>query len=403
MTSHEDERSAQLRAHHEELTTRHAQASASDSPGESLARCLELAEGALSLKRAGEARQWLDRVVGHDHAALRPQLLARALDLYALWYTRQGLLMPALAHLKRASRLHPAMERICARHEAFVRALSRDYDRASLSLTACLEDAQLSARERLEIALFASALCALRDDHTSARALFRSARSCAARHADALATHHLYLEAIGRGLQALDLEVERLKPHVLLSDLVWRDDPPQHAAAVMTPWLQRMFGPLGASDVTEQDAPLDLTSSDVLSTLPARWDELEALLALELLRRALEARTPQATLTLEVSVDGASWFRVSARHQERVDITTRASLKQILCALVDDALGQRHGVPLTELIKAGWPDEKITPDAAQSRVYTALYTLRELGLEGLIESHDRGYRLAPQVEVKVCR
>jgi DNA-binding SARP family transcriptional activator len=50
-----------------------------------------------------------------------------------------------------------------------------------------------------------------------------------------------------------------------------------------------------------------------------------------------------------------------------------------------------------ELIAAGWPDERMRPEAARQRLRTAIWTLRKLGLEPLLRTRDDGYLLDPHV------
>jgi hypothetical protein len=51
------------------------------------------------------------------------------------------------------------------------------------------------------------------------------------------------------------------------------------------------------------------------------------------------------------------------------------------------------------LIAAGWPGERILPKAGATRVYTALSTLRRLGLRGALLRRSGGYLLDPSLPI----
>jgi hypothetical protein len=50
-------------------------------------------------------------------------------------------------------------------------------------------------------------------------------------------------------------------------------------------------------------------------------------------------------------------------------------------------------LPVTAAFEAGWPGERANPTAAAMRVYTAIHSLRRLGLRGLLVRRRRGYVL----------
>ena len=54
-------------------------------------------------------------------------------------------------------------------------------------------------------------------------------------------------------------------------------------------------------------------------------------------------------------------------------------------------------LPPEALVSAGWPKERMAPEAAMSRLRTALSGLRRLGLRELLKRHPRGYLLDPCV------
>jgi hypothetical protein len=65
-----------------------------------------------------------------------------------------------------------------------------------------------------------------------------------------------------------------------------------------------------------------------------------------------------------------------------------------------DAPGE--GVPVEEVVRAGWPRERISATAALNRAYVALATLRKLGLRDLIVTGAGGYLLNPAVVVRLA-
>ena len=84
-----------------------------------------------------------------------------------------------------------------------------------------------------------------------------------------------------------------------------------------------------------------------------------------------------------------------------VDLSRRAPLSRILLLLArrrHEAPGEPVGVE--EIIRAGWPDERMGTRSALNRAYVALATLRKLGLRGLLQTGAGGYSLHPAVAVR---
>ncbi|UJR83296.1 hypothetical protein [Sandaracinus amylolyticus] len=81
-----------------------------------------------------------------------------------------------------------------------------------------------------------------------------------------------------------------------------------------------------------------------------------------------------------------------------VDLARRASLRRILVNLVArHARGESASV--ADLVAAGWPGEKMSAESGAERVYTAIATLRRLGLAPVLARRDGGYALDPAVVV----
>ncbi len=101
---------------------------------------------------------------------------------------------------------------------------------------------------------------------------------------------------------------------------------------------------------------------------------------------------------IEIGPDGR-WLRVLGG--KRVDLVRRGAVRRVLCALVSRRESAPGGaLSLDEVLAAGWPGEKVRFDAGSKRVHTAIWTLRKLGLEGLVVTRDDGYLLDPAVPVR---
>lgn len=95
-----------------------------------------------------------------------------------------------------------------------------------------------------------------------------------------------------------------------------------------------------------------------------------------------------------VHIDAAGgWIQPPDR--PRHDLSRRASLSRITAAF---AASQGQPLTVAALFAVGWPGETAAEDAARSRVYVALSTLRKAGLP--IERTADGYRLGEAVVVR---
>jgi hypothetical protein len=76
----------------------------------------------------------------------------------------------------------------------------------------------------------------------------------------------------------------------------------------------------------------------------------------------------------------------------------RVAPKRLLLALAQARLAHAGSVLAPqELVGAGWPNERMRPEAARQRLRTAIWTLRKLGLEPVLLTRDEGYLLDPAV------
>ena len=100
---------------------------------------------------------------------------------------------------------------------------------------------------------------------------------------------------------------------------------------------------------------------------------------------------------LHVSADRCQWFEWE---DEVVDLSRRGAPRRILARLVE-AHGEApgRGLDTDQIVEAGWPDEPLHPEAAKSRVYTAIRTLRDFGLRDVLLTTDEGYVLDPDVPI----
>ena len=134
----------------------------------------------------------------------------------------------------------------------------------------------------------------------------------------------------------------------------------------------------------------------ILSHTDGKRIASDARVARRLLIAAIARAETGKAPALTVGED-ARWFRIG--DGETVDLSKRRAPRLILQKLADArAKSPGHGVTLEEIIAAGWPGERIQPEAAAARAYTAIETLRELGLGELLVRRDDGYRRPGRVD-----
>lgn len=107
------------------------------------------------------------------------------------------------------------------------------------------------------------------------------------------------------------------------------------------------------------------------------------------------ARSPTIARRLRVGRD-ARWIELDGK---RVVLARRRSPRLILLALV---AAHRQGevvLSTAELLAAGWPGEIVLHEAGRNRVYTAVKTLRRLGLGDCLIRYDDGYLIDPSVNI----
>ena len=121
--------------------------------------------------------------------------------------------------------------------------------------------------------------------------------------------------------------------------------------------------------------------------------------ALRVLRKVVTGEDVTARDALVVW-PGASAF-ILPGSSERVTLPPGSPLRRILDHFVTRRL-ETPGeiVSIDEVIRAGWPDEKIGTDAALNRAYVALTKLRKTGLRDALLTTEGGYMLSEAIVVR---
>lgn len=128
---------------------------------------------------------------------------------------------------------------------------------------------------------------------------------------------------------------------------------------------------------------------------------VERWIGIRLVARLLDSDQAFEPEALKLAIDSNFyWFELAA--QERVDIRRRGPARLLLEAFVRNH-AEEPGEPLDldALFQAGWPDEKISLDAANKRVYAAIGTLRRLGFSDVLLTVDEGYLLDPSLDIEL--
>ena len=82
------------------------------------------------------------------------------------------------------------------------------------------------------------------------------------------------------------------------------------------------------------------------------------------------------------------------------DLRERHAVRRLLVKLVEQQrLAPGRGVSLAELQEAGWPGERILPEAASNRIYVAFNQMRKIGFKPWLKKDGDGYSLDPSLPV----
>lgn len=111
------------------------------------------------------------------------------------------------------------------------------------------------------------------------------------------------------------------------------------------------------------------------------------------------ARAPgDVEQALHIAPDGR-WFRLPTG--EYVSLHRRRSLRLVMQSLAKASTDSPDNpLSVEDLQEAGWPGERMRPDAGARRVYTALWTLRKLGLREILVRTDTGYYLNGRIKLE---
>lgn len=129
----------------------------------------------------------------------------------------------------------------------------------------------------------------------------------------------------------------------------------------------------------------------------------EVRFARRVLARRVEGRRNDASErdTRGIIVAGdASWLRIPS------GVTVRLGRARALARIVRELALERvrhpgRAVAAEELVRAGWPDERIVPSAAKNRLHVSITRLRKLGLEDAILREADGYMFDPALLLTV--
>ncbi len=96
--------------------------------------------------------------------------------------------------------------------------------------------------------------------------------------------------------------------------------------------------------------------------------------------------------------EASRWFEVAGLPV--VDLARRGPIRRILDALVERHIaGEEKAMDVNSVVAIGWPGENVPTEAGATRVYTAIRTLRRMGLEGVLLTRDEGYLIDPKIDV----
>lgn len=135
------------------------------------------------------------------------------------------------------------------------------------------------------------------------------------------------------------------------------------------------------SALLEATALLDRTAEQAKDNDDARF-------ATRMLRRLM----PVDAITVGA---GGAFFE---REGSRVELAARPTLARILDALAEARLSpEPRPLSPTDLLAAGWPGERVLPQAGQNRVRVALTALRNLGLRSVLLTVEGGHMIDPAI------
>jgi hypothetical protein len=151
------------------------------------------------------------------------------------------------------------------------------------------------------------------------------------------------------------------------------------------------------SSVLDGDAPMERATGKASTREPE-----EVRFARRIVTRRLEGRaaeSAQPTQGIVVAGD-ASWPRVASGATVRLG-RARALARIVRGLALERVRHPGRAVAADDLVRIGWPDERIVPAAAKNRLHVSITRLRKLGLEDAIVREADGYLFDPGIDVSV--
>jgi hypothetical protein len=139
---------------------------------------------------------------------------------------------------------------------------------------------------------------------------------------------------------------------------------------------------------------------DPMAGAPARLLDCsdDVRFAVRMLERALDKMGAASAGSPLVVGPECRWFTAG---NARVNLMRRGPMRLVLEALVRHRLDHPgEALRQDELLRAGWPGERVMAEAGSKRVRVAVAMLRRLGLEGVLVTRDDGYLIEAGVEVR---
>lgn len=149
-----------------------------------------------------------------------------------------------------------------------------------------------------------------------------------------------------------------------------------------------------------------------LRSWPTNWHGLQAAIAqmtaagpagreLKLSDFETAPRSPSRTSSAALRIH-AQGLWVQPAGATRKEVSGRPALRRIVVALLESRSQDPYRrLTTSELARAGWPSDDASDDVLVKRLYTAVSTLRNLGLRDAIERTAEGYRLTPELSIEL--
>ena len=113
---------------------------------------------------------------------------------------------------------------------------------------------------------------------------------------------------------------------------------------------------------------------------------------------AVEALRAQPQPAGLVVCERGLWFRTP--EGELVSVERWRPLQRLLARLAEHrVVSPGDALSVESLVEAGWPGERMLTKAGATRVYSAIASLRRLGLRDALVRDGRGYLLDPSIAV----